>query len=165
MIQKKVCMVGAFATGKTSLIARFVKSIYSEIYQTTVGVKIDKKSVNIREQEVNLMLWDIYGEDDFQKLHLSYFRGSSGYLLVVDGTRRPTLDKALDMQKKVEETIGLVPFILILNKFDLVDEWEIDDTVMSELSKKNWTVIQGSAKTGLGVEEAFIRLTEQMVTG
>lgn len=165
MIQKKVCMVGAFATGKTSLIARFIKSIYSEIYQTTVGVKIDKKSVNVRAQEVNLMLWDIYGEDDFQKLRLSYLRGSSGYLLVVDGTRRPTLDKALDMQRKVEETIGSVPFILILNKFDLVDEWEIDDTVMSELSKKNWTVIQGSAKTGLGVEEAFIRLTEQMVTG
>lgn len=163
MIQKKVCMVGAFATGKTSLIARFIKSIYSEIYQTTVGVKIDKKSVNIRAQEVNLMLWDIYGEDDFQNLQLSYLRGSSGYLLVVDGTRRPSLDKALDMQKKVEETIGLVPFILILNKFDLVDEWEIDDTVMSELSKKNWTVIKGSAKTGLGVEEAFIRLTEQMV--
>lgn len=165
MIQKKVCMVGAFATGKTSLIARFIKSIYSEIYQTTVGVKIDKKSVNVRAQEVHLMLWDIYGEDDFQKLRLSYLRGSSGYLLVVDGTRRPTLDKALDIQKKVEETIGSVPFILILNKFDLVDEWEIDDTVMSELSKKNWTVIQGSAKTGLGVEEAFIRLTEQMVTG
>lgn len=165
MIQKKVCMVGAFATGKTSLIARFIKSIYSEIYQTTVGVKIDKKSVNIRAQEVNLMLWDIYGEDDFQKLRLSYLRGSSGYLLVVDGTRRITLDKALNMQKKVEETIGSVPFILILNKFDLVDEWEIDDTVMSELSKKNWTVIKGSAKTGLGVEEAFIRLTEQMVNG
>ncbi|MFB8788666.1 MAG: Rab family GTPase [Potamolinea sp.] len=165
MIQKKVCLVGAFATGKTSLIARFVKSIYSEIYQTTVGVKIDKKSVNVRGQEVNLMLWDIYGEDDFQKLRLSYLRGSSGYLLVVDGTRLPTLDKALDMQKKVEKTIGSVPFILILNKFDLVDEWEIDDTVMSELSKKNWNVIQGSAKTGLGVEEAFIRLTEQMVTG
>jgi len=165
MIQKKVCMVGAFATGKTSLIARFIKSIYSEIYQTTVGVKIDKKSVNVRAQEVHLMLWDIYGEDDFQKLRLSYLRGSSGYLLVVDGTRRPTLDKALDMQKKVEETIGSVPFILILNKFDLVDEWEIDGTVMSELSKKNWNVIKGSAKTGLGVEEAFIRLTEQMVTG
>lgn len=165
MIQKKVCMVGSFATGKTSLIARFVKSIYSEIYQTTVGVKIDKKTVNTCGQDVNLMLWDIHGEDDFQKLRPSYLRGSSGYLLVVDGTRLSTLDKALVLQKKVEEIIGAVPFILILNKSDLVDEWEIDNTVLELLSQKKWTVIPGSAKTGLGVEEAFLRLAEQMVKG
>lgn len=163
MIQKKVCMVGAFATGKTSLVARFVSSIYSEAYQTTVGVKIDKKSVNFADKEVNLILWDIQGEDDFQKLRLSYLRGLSGYLLVVDGTRRATLDKAFSIQKSVEETVGKVPFILILNKSDLTDDWEIDTTTMDELSKKGWTVIQGSAKTGLGVEEAFLTLTQEMV--
>jgi hypothetical protein len=163
MIQKKVCMVGAFATGKTSLVARFVSSIYSEAYQTTVGVKIDKKSVNFADKEVNLILWDIQGEDDFQKLQLSYLRGLSGYLLVVDGTRRATLDKAFNLQQAVEETIGTVPFILILNKSDLTDEWEIDATTMDEISKRGWIVIQGSAKNGLGVEEAFLSLAKQMV--
>lgn len=165
MIQKKVCMVGAFATGKTSLVARFIKSIYSEIYQTTVGVKIDKKILTFAGQQVNLMLWDIHGEDDFQKLRMSYLRGASGYLLVVDGTRRPTLDKALLLQKKVEEMSGSVPFILILNKSDLVDEWEIDDKIIEELVEKKWIIFQGSAKTGLGVEEAFLRLTEKMIKG
>ena len=72
MIQKKMCMVGAFATGKTSLVARFVKSIYSDIYQTTVGVKIDKKSLNVGEQELNLILWDLHGEDEFQRVQTSY---------------------------------------------------------------------------------------------
>lgn len=163
MIQKKICMVGAFATGKTSLVARFVKSIYSDIYQTTVGVKIDKKTIKVREQEVNLILWDLYGEDEFQKVRMSYLRGASGYFLVVDGTRRNTLEKALFLQQRVEQTIGIVPFILILNKFDLTDEWEIDDAAMDELSQKSWTVIKGSAKTGLGVEEAFITLAEKML--
>lgn len=163
MIQKKVCMVGAFATGKTSLVARFVSSIYSEVYQTTVGVKIDKKSVNLGEQEVNLILWDIQGEDDFQKLRLSYLRGLSGYLLVVDGTRRATLEKALSIQQTVEQTAGAAPFILILNKSDLKDEWEIDGTDIDELSQRGWIVIQGSAKTGRGVEEAFLNLAQKMV--
>lgn len=156
-------MVGAFATGKTSLVARFVKSIYSDIYQTTVGVKIDKKTIKVREQEVNLILWDLHGEDEFQKVRMSYLRGSSGYFLVVDGTRRNTLEKALLLQQRVEQTIGIVPFILILNKSDLTDEWEIDDAAMDELSQKSWTVIKGSAKTGLGVEEAFITLAERML--
>ncbi|MEO8892334.1 MAG: Rab family GTPase [Coleofasciculaceae cyanobacterium] len=163
MIQKKICMVGSFGTGKTSLVARFVKSIYSEIYQTTVGVKIDKKIVTINQQELSLILWDIHGEDQFQKLQLSYLRGSSGYFLVVDGTRRETLDKAFSLQKKVEASIGTVPFILILNKTDLMEEWDIDESTMESLSAKDWIVIKGSAKTGLGVEEAFMKLGEKML--
>lgn len=163
MIQKKICMVGAFATGKTSLVSQYVKSIYSEVYHSTVGVKIDKKLVKIADREVNLILWDIHGEDEFQKLQMSYLRGASGYLLVVDGTRRYTLDKALSIQQKVEETIGKVPFILVLNKSDLIEDWEIEDSVVDSILQKNWTAIETSAKTATGVEEAFVKLTKQML--
>ena len=162
MIQKKICLVGAFATGKTSLVSRFVKSIYSNIYHSTVGVKIDKKVVKLKEQEVNLILWDIHGEDEFQRLQMSYLRGASGYLLVVDGTRRYTLDKAFSLQDRVENSIGQVPFILLLNKLDLTDDWEIDDATLNTILQKKCIVIKSSAKTGLGVEEAFQKLVEKM---
>ncbi|MGC1394436.1 MAG: Rab family GTPase [Coleofasciculaceae cyanobacterium] len=163
MIQKKVCMVGAFATGKTSLVSRFVHSMYSEIYQSTVGVKIDKKTLKLEDQEINLILWDIQGEDNFQKLRLSYLRGLSGYLLVVDGTRRATFEKALNIQQSIEQMFDKVPFILIINKSDLADEWEIDNTTVDELSNTGWNIIKGSAKTGLGVEEAFLTLTKKIM--
>lgn len=165
MLQKKVCMVGAFATGKTSLIARFVYSIFSETYQTTVGVKIDKKKVNCQGQELNLILWDLYGEDEFQKVRMSYLRGSSAYLLVMDGTRRHTLEKAFNLQMRVEETIGQVPFILVINKSDLSDEWEIDINEIDELVQKGWNVIQTSAKTGRGVEEMFQIIAQKILEG
>ena len=58
------------------------------------------------------MLWDIYGQDDYQKLRMWIFRGASGYLLVVDGTRRATLDIALQLQQTVREQVGAMPFIL-----------------------------------------------------
>ncbi len=163
MIQKKICMVGAFATGKTSLVARFVKSIYSDTYHSTVGVKIDKKSIKLDNKELNLILWDIYGEDEFQKIQMSYLRGASGYFLVVDGTRKHTLEKALCLQKRVETAIGKVPFILVLNKYDLTEDWEIEETMLEELVEKKWTIIKGSAKTGLGVEQAFLNLAEKML--
>lgn len=163
MIQKKICMVGAFATGKTSLVSRFVKSIYSEVYHSTVGVKIDKKVINVKEQLVNLILWDLHGEDEFQRVQMSYLRGASGYFLVVDGTRRYTLDKAFSLQQRVESTVGKVPFVLILNKSDLNDEWEIDDVTIENIYQRNWQVIKTSAKTGLGVEQAFLNLTENML--
>ena len=165
MLQKKICMVGAFATGKTSLVARFVSSIFSENYHTTVGVKIDKKTVNIQEETINLINWDIYGDDEFQKVRMSYLRGSSGYLLVVDGTRKTTLEKAFNLQTRVEETIGNVPFIMILNKWDLKDEWEIDPVEIDAIKQKNWIVMKTSAKNGLGVAEVFQTLAEKIIAG
>lgn len=158
-------MVGAFATGKTSLVAQFIHSIFSEKYHTTIGVKISKKIVTIEKKDLNLILWDLHGEDEFQKVRMSYLRGSSGYLLVVDGTRHNTLEKAFDLQKRVEETIGRVPFILVLNKSDLTDEWEIETVEVEELLQSHWNVIQTSAKTGMGVEDIFQTLTKKILEG
>ncbi|MEO0374807.1 MAG: Rab family GTPase, partial [Cyanobacteria bacterium P01_A01_bin.17] len=134
MLQKKICMIGAFATGKTSLVSRFVRGIYSDKYQTTVGVKIDKKTMQIGEQTVNLILWDIHGEDEFQEIRMSYLRGSSGYILVVDGTRSETLDKAISLQAEIKKEIGDVPIIMMLNKSDLTSEWELDEQTIEQLS-------------------------------
>lgn len=163
MIQKKICMLGSFAVGKTSLVARFVRSLFSDKYHTTVGVKIDKKQVQVEDKLVNLILWDLYGEDEFQKVHMSYLRGASGYLLVIDGTRRETLDKALALQRRTEEAIGKVPFVAVLNKADLKESWEVDDRTVEELIRNGWHVFQGSAKTGQGVEDAFATLAKHML--
>lgn len=163
MIQKKVCMLGATAVGKTSLVSRYVHSIFSEKYLTTVGVKIDKKSVGSGEQQVELILWDLYGEDAFQKMRTSYLRGAAGYLLVIDGTRRDTLDLALDLRDSAERAIGRVPFILVVNKADLAPRWEVNDAMLSDLSKRGWSIVRTSAKTGEGVEEAFGALTRAVL--
>ena len=163
MIQKKICMLGSFAVGKTSLVRRFVESIYSESYQTTVGVKIDKKVVSVDGKEITLVLWDLYGEDDFQKMRWSHFQGASGYLLVADGTRRGTLEKAVALEQKAREEVGPIPFVLVINKSDLVDEWDLDPEMEERHAAMNWTVLRSSAKTGEGVEEAFLQLTRKML--
>lgn len=163
MIKKKICMLGAFATGKTSLVQRFVKSIFSEKYHTTVGVKIDKKSVAIGSKEVDLILWDVYGEDEYQKVKSSYLRGMAGYFLVIDGTRGNTLETAFLLQERAEDAVGKVPFILVFNKSDLLDDWEIDETTIDELAKRGYTVAQTSAKTGQGVEDIFVSLTKRIL--
>lgn len=113
-IQKKVCVVGEFGVGKTSLISRYVDSIFSEKYQTTVGVKIDKKLCHVGESQVNLIIWDLAGESPLRTLKPAQIRGASGFLLVADGTRLDTVDMAIALEKKVTEIIGQVPFIFVL---------------------------------------------------
>jgi len=163
MMQKKICMLGSFAVGKTSLVRRFVESIFSETYHTTVGVKIDKKVVNLGGAEINLVLWDLYGDDEFQKIRWSYFQGASGYLLVADGTRRATVEKAVTLQKRAREEIGIIPFVFVINKCDLVEQWDLDPELEARLSAENWTILRSSAKTGEGVDEAFSQLTRKIV--
>lgn len=163
MIQKKICMLGGFAVGKTSLVKRLVSGIFSEKYLTTVGVKIDQKSLSVGGQEVLLVLWDLYGEDDFQKVRASYLQGSSGYILVIDGTRPETVDVACRLHELAQKTIGPVPFVLMLNKHDLVDEWIVESPMVADLSDRACLVSRVSAKTGEGVEAAFSALSEAML--
>jgi small GTP-binding protein len=163
VIQKKICMLGSFSVGKTSLVSRFVSSVFSDKYLTTVGVKIDKKPLTVGGDDMTLMLWDIYGEDDFQKLRMSYLRGAAGYLLVVDGTPRATLDVALGIARTVTEQVGPLPFVLCLNKSDLKSAWEIDLGVVAERAAAGWIVLETSAKLGAGVDEAFHALAARML--
>jgi len=165
MLQKKICMLGSFSVGKTSLVRRFVESIFSDAYQTSIGVKIDKKVVRAGNEDVTLVLWDIHGEDVYQKIRMSYLRGMSGYLLVVDGTRRQTLDDALALNERVIQEAGKVPAVLVLNKSDLTEKWEIDSTRESELTAAGWNILRTSAKTGASVEEVFSKLTAAMLAG
>jgi small GTP-binding protein len=162
MIQKKVCMIGTSSVGKTSLVAKFVHSIFSDKYLTTVGVKIDKKTVSLDGTEVMLMIWDLAGDDDYQRLQMSYLRGTSGYLLVADGTRKITLEQVLELQPRVAEATGNAPFLLALNKADLAVQWEVDESSQAELAVRGWKVLKTSAKEGAAVEEAFTELARMM---
>ena len=163
IVQKKICMLGTFAVGKTSLVRRFVESIYSDKYHTTVGVKIDKKLVDLdASRKMMMMLWDIEGAEQAHELRKSYLRGAAGYLLVADGTRRDTLYRALEIHTRAQETLGPVPFIFLINKSDLVEEWDIDQRELEALDQKGWQIIRTSAKTGTGVEEAFMALAGKM---
>jgi small GTP-binding protein len=155
MIKKKICMIGAFAAGKTSLVQQHVYSIFSEKYHTTVGVKVDKKQMNVQGRSIDLIIWDLHGEDDFQSVRMSYLKGSAGFIFVVDGTRRSTLDVALDLRIRAEASIGLQPCVIALNKCDLTEQWEITTDDANRLAKEKIPAIETSAKTGWGVEKAF----------
>ncbi|MFN8063974.1 MAG: Rab family GTPase [Vicinamibacterales bacterium] len=163
MIQKKVCLLGAFATGKTSLVARFVRSVFSEKYLTTVGVMIERKTLTLDRTDLNLIIWDLHGEDEFQKVRASYLRGTAGIIFVVDGTRRETLARAEQLYEEARLAIGPVPCIVALSECDLADQWEIDEASLAGLRALGCPWVRTSAKTGEGVEDTFVTLAREMI--
>lgn len=155
VIQKKICMLGAYSVGKTSLISQYVSSIFSEKYTTTIGVKIDKKQLTVNDTSLSMILWDVYGEDNHQRVMPSYLRGLSGYIIVVDPTRPSTITSAVSLQEMVETSIGSMPFVLALNKCDLKEDWVESLSELDALKEKAVGVFETSAKLDTGVDELF----------
>ncbi len=163
MIQKKICMLGAFAVGKTSLVGRFVRQMFSDKYLTTVGVRIDKKELRVGDADIKLLLWDLHGEDEFQRLQMSYLRGASGCVFVADGTNRVSLREAAALRGRALEHLGALPCVLALNKIDLHAQWEVGAEDLRQW--EGASIHRTSAKTGEGVEAMFHALAAAMMGG
>lgn len=162
VLQKKVCMIGSFAVGKTSLVSRYVHNRFSDKYLSTIGVKIDRKVLRQGDTEIQMILWDLNGEDAFQRVRLSYLRGAHGYLLVADGTRRSTLETAMKLSRQIVDAFGDLPRILAINKSDLKPEWEIKDKDLNPLRDAGWAIFETSAKDAMSVDETFRHLASRM---
>jgi len=163
VIQKKIALVGAPGVGKTSLVRRFVESLFDDRYLTTIGVKVDKKDMHVGGVPLRLMLWDIAGaEDGF--IPSSYIRGAAGYLLVIDGTRPESVQPALDIVAQIDRDIGVLPAVAVLNKCDLADAWGLSSSGLAPIDARGTAVVRTSAKTGEGVEDAFLALASRLTT-
>jgi len=165
MIQKKICMVGVYGTGKTCLVQQYVQGIFSVKYLSTVGVKIDRKEVKVGDKEVTLMLWDLEGRDGTRDVNQSYVRGAHGIIYVADGTRPETAKQLHDLRRIVTDEVGEVPSVIALNKFDLKDEWRLSADDEEAAGAPGMHKLKTSAKTGEGVEAAFQWLAEKTVNG
>jgi small GTP-binding protein len=163
MIQKKIALLGAAGVGKTSLVRRFVESLFDEKYLTTIGVKVDKKLVRAGGTDVTLMIWDIAGAEEHFTVPSGYVRGAAGYLLVIDGTRPDTAAAAERIVEQIDRDLGPLPFVLALNKSDLADAWALSDDDIATLRSRSLAVLRSSARTGDGVDDAFGRLAAAMI--
>ena len=163
MVSKKICMLGTFAVGKTSLVEQYVHSIFADRYLSTVGVKISKKVISLDNQEISLVLWDLEGKDDYADVKMSYLRGAMGFFVVADGTRRESLEIALSLRSLALDMIGPAPHALLVNKVDIASSWEVLDTHLAVAEQQGIAVFKTSAKLGLGVEESFSYLARTML--
>ena len=168
--QKKICLLGDGAVGKTSLIRKYVLDVFDDKYISTVGTKLSRKEMVFQQPEqdlqvaMTLMIWDIVGQKEYQKLHLMYFQGANGALVVCDITRKETLDNSIGWAESIQGTVGNIPLLFLANKSDLKDQAQFGEDELKAVAEKfNAGYLLTSAKTGLNVEEAFLGLSQSMV--
>lgn len=162
LIQRKVCMLGAFAVGKTSLVRRFVDGQFQARYDTTIGVSIHSHEVEQDGARTRLVLWDLPGEDAFQFVEPAYLRGSAGQLLVVDATRPDTLDTAVLLHERAKLVGAAACCAVLLNKVDLEGERAVGVDAVRAAFPDDVGVHETSAKEDRGVRDAFASLVRRM---
>lgn len=150
MISKKVVITGHFGVGKTSLFNRFITNTFNEKYLTTIGVRVDKKSVIVNGEEISLIIWDLAGEVSQEKVPRSYFLGASAIIYVFDLSRPATFSRLEDDIVYINSVLPSVLIRKVGNKKDLVSDQTLKD-IRTQTQPHFFT----SARTGENVEELF----------
>ncbi len=165
LVHQKICMLGIFAVGKTSLTRRFISGIFDDTYLSTIGVKVSQKLLAPIETtpgefvQYNFLIWDIEGfEKSSQQLH-SYLTGATGALLIADLTRPETIQSVPDMLATLSKAAPDARPVLIGNKADLISADSETSQKLKKMAKKlDLPLFLTSAKTGENVEASFNKL-------
>ena len=161
---RKVCLIGDGAVGKTSLVRRYVLDVFSDDYISTFGAKVSKKVMIFGDVELTLMIWDILGQKNGASMHSAYFSGANGALVVCDGTRPESLEGLKSWYQEFTQVAGKVPVIPLANKCDLPTRIA-KDSMASASQMIGQDFRRTSAKSGEGVDEAFLHLGKLVMGG
>jgi len=167
-IVKKICILGDPAVGKTSLVGRYVLQQFGEEYLSTIGARVCEKILEMdiggRPSTVELVIWDIAGQNQFTSVTPSFYRGAEGALIVCDPSRRETFRNLFRWDHQFRENAALPNVVLIFNKSDISDRWEVAREEAEALAGElGYPFALASAKTGHNVEESFTLLARKML--
>ena len=158
----KVSLIGDAATGKTSIITRFIDDVFKEETSTTIGVDFKIVSLDLGENTyAKMQIWDTCGSERFKSITASFLKSCSAFILVFDLSRKNTFKSIENWIKTINENTKPKFLILIGNKCDLQREVEKDE-IISFCEKNNLNYIEISVKENKNVEKIFKEVAYQL---
>ncbi len=170
----KITVVGDPAVGKTTLVKKYTTGSFQKEYISTLGTQFSNYEEMIEGKQIQLLIWDIAGQETFKIMRRKFYTGSSGAIIVFSHAPEEVenfnhTEKWLNELKKF---CGDIPIALFGNKVDLINENELisnEDKVNSDFNVRKFVSDHGiieyfktSALTGQGVIEAFQKLVREL---
>jgi len=163
--QLKILVLGESTVGKSCLLLRYVDNTFSGDFMATVGIDFKFKTVLNKDQLIKLQIWDTAGQERFKSITYGFFRGSHGILLVFDVTSMLSFTKVQNWLSDIQKHAGAnIPVVLVGNKTDLAERREVlPETAEMFSQQHNLPYVECSAKTGTGVDKAFMTLVNKIL--
>ena len=161
----KVVIVGKSAVGKSSLMFRFTDDRFNENYLTTIGVDFKFRSFKLKEQSYKLQIWDTAGQEKYQTITKTFYKGAHAVIVVFDLTNKKSFDDLKEqwfpeIENNCDEDVVIA---IVGNKNDLETEREVDRELATKFANsKDCVYVETSAKTGQNVETLFFEMTEKV---
>lgn len=172
----KLCVLGDASVGKTSLIHHFCEGFFRESYLSTIGVSFLTKTLEMeldsgKKATCVLQIWDIGGQSIFSKIRQNYLKGSQGAFILFDVTNKNSLLHIDAWMEEYMRATGIkdlnkLPIIIIGNKIDLDFDQQLKARAKKFIKgqyKTELPITYTSAKTGVGMKEAFEHITRLMI--
>jgi len=161
----KLLMIGDSDVGKSSILLRFTEDKFDEEHPCTIGVDFKIKLVSFAGKKINLTIWDTAGQEKFRSLTSSYYRGTQGIVLVYDVTRRESFSNLEQWLNEIEmySSNAEVVKLLVGNKVDKENREVTYEEGKAFAKAKNMLFIECSAKTRLGIQQAFEELVHRIL--
>ncbi|XP_048203519.1 ras-related protein Rab-23 [Perognathus longimembris pacificus] len=158
----KLVVVGNGAVGKSSMIQRYCKGVFTKDYKKTIGVDFLERQIQVNDEDVRLMLWDTAGQEEFDAITKAYYRGAQACVLVFSTVDRESFEAVSSWREKVVAEVGDIPTVLVQNKIDLLDDSCIKKEEAEALAKRlKLRFYRTSVKEDLNVTEVFKYLAEK----
>uniref|UniRef100_U5EVL0 Ras-related protein Rab-23 n=1 Tax=Corethrella appendiculata TaxID=1370023 RepID=U5EVL0_9DIPT len=155
-IALKVVIVGNGGVGKSSMIQRYCKGIYTKDYKKTIGVDFLERQIEIDGEDVRIMLWDTAGQEEFDAITKAYYRGAQACVLTFSTTDRCSFEAIKAWKIKVENECGEIPTVLVQNKIDLIDQTVVSFDEAENLARSlGCRLIRTSVKEDVNVASVF----------
>ena len=158
----KYIIIGDSAVGKSNILTQYVYEKFSEEFQSTLGVEFAAKNAVIDNKIYRIQIWDTAGAESFRSITRAYYKNSVCAFIVYDITKRETFENVQvwldDIKNQCPQTVLLV---LVGNKLDLENERQISyEEGESFAQKNNMYFFETSAKTGVNIENLFLKTVE-----
>jgi small GTP-binding protein len=162
----KITVIGEPAVGKTSLIKKYTKGSFQKDYIKTLGAQFSKYDEEIEGNNVKLFFWDIAGQEEFNFMRPTFYKGSKAAIIVFSHAlgEEKSFERIPNWHDDIKKFCGDLPIVLFGNKIDLAKEHKIEEKKILELvSKRNFLgYYKTSAKTGTGVYQAFQAIIKEL---
>ena len=160
----KIIIVGDLSSGKTNIVTQYISHKFVQDSQPTIGVEMFNKDFQINEDKVSAQIWDTAGQEKYNALTSSYYKGAKGALVVYDITQESTFLKVEQFVKDLKEKSDKnVYMILVGNKIDLEENRKVSKEEGKILADKlKMGFFEVSAKNGTGIEDLFKNLIDNV---
>ncbi|XP_031616414.1 ras-related protein Rab-23 [Contarinia nasturtii] len=152
----KVVIVGNGGVGKSSMIQRYCKGIYTKDYKKTIGVDFLERQIEIDGEDIRIMLWDTAGQEEFDAITKAYYRGAQACVLAFSTTDRMSFEAVKEWKMKVENECGEIPTVIVQNKIDLMEQAVVLPEEVDQLARNlGCRLIRTSVKEDVNVSSVF----------